>query len=507
MIARPTLTGRLGTPAAPLANWTLSNPAFAAAGREDDRHPPPRADAEVRRAHVPGAGRASTRRRRPRRRVAYFHGCGDELLRAAAGRDDRRAARAQRHRRSRCPKQDCCGLPLQSNGLFDDARKYVHRLAARLAPVRARGRRHRRHVDELHADAQARGAARSSSSATTRSCERSSRARLRHLRVPARRCTSAASSTTDFAPCRGDRHLPRAVPAAGPRHRQAGARPDGAGPRAEGGRERRRRAAASPAPTGSSARSTRSRWTSARGCSARSPRTSSDRVGVRLRDLPLADPRGHRRARRAPGRDAASRHPEMVSLVIVSHSARLAEGVAELAARDGRRRGGDRAGRRARRRRRSAPTPSACARPSSASRSPDGVLVLMDLGSALMSAEIALEMLEDGGPVALSAAPLVEGAVAAAALARARRGARRGRRRRPAGRSRRRPRSSTRTTAETPRRSEASDGEAVRASRRQSARHARAPGRRGSSSWSRATTRASSCATPAAGPARPTAAA
>ena len=36
--------------------------------------------------------------------------------------------------RSRCPKQDCCGLPLQSNGLFDDARGYVHRLAARLAP-------------------------------------------------------------------------------------------------------------------------------------------------------------------------------------------------------------------------------------------------------------------------------------------------------------------------------------------------------------------------------------
>jgi glycerol-3-phosphate dehydrogenase subunit C len=36
------------------------------------------------------------------------------------------------------PKQDCCGLPLQSNGLFDDARAYVLRLAARLAPhVRA----------------------------------------------------------------------------------------------------------------------------------------------------------------------------------------------------------------------------------------------------------------------------------------------------------------------------------------------------------------------------------
>jgi phosphocarrier protein FPr len=50
--------------------------------------------------------------------------------------------------------------------------------------------------------------------------------------------------------------------------------------------------------------------------------------------------------------------------------------------------------------------------------SPDGVLVLMDLGSALMSAEFAVEMLSDApGPVKLSAAPLVEGAVAAAAAA------------------------------------------------------------------------------------------
>jgi len=50
--------------------------------------------------------------------------------------------------------------------------------------------------------------------------------------------------------------------------------------------------------------------------------------------------------------------------------------------------------------------------------SSDGVLVLMDLGSALMSAELAVELLEHAsGPVRLSAAPLVEGAVAAAAAA------------------------------------------------------------------------------------------
>ncbi|SIQ79485.1 Phosphocarrier protein HPr /phosphoenolpyruvate--protein phosphotransferase /dihydroxyacetone kinase DhaM subunit [Alkalispirochaeta americana] len=48
--------------------------------------------------------------------------------------------------------------------------------------------------------------------------------------------------------------------------------------------------------------------------------------------------------------------------------------------------------------------------------SPEGVLVLMDLGSAILSAETALEFLEGSlaGPVKLAPAPLVEGGVAAA---------------------------------------------------------------------------------------------
>ena len=50
--------------------------------------------------------------------------------------------------------------------------------------------------------------------------------------------------------------------------------------------------------------------------------------------------------------------------------------------------------------------------------SDDGVLVLMDLGSALMSTEFAIEMLERGGRVLMSEAPLVEGTVAAAVAAR-----------------------------------------------------------------------------------------
>jgi len=45
--------------------------------------------------------------------------------------------------------------------------------------------------------------------------------------------------------------------------------------------------------------------------------------------------------------------------------------------------------------------------------SPDGVLVLMDLGSAVLSAELALELSPPDHPVRLSPAPLVEGLVAA----------------------------------------------------------------------------------------------
>jgi len=108
-----------------------------------------------------------------------------------------------------------------------------------------------------------------------------------------------------------------------------------------------------------------------------------------------------------------------VGLVIVSHSAKLAEGVVELAREMG---GEDIA----------IEAAGGMADPPGAmgtdamvvmeavqrAASPDGVLVLMDLGSALMSAEMAVEMAENAPRVVLSEAPLVEGAIAAAATAR-----------------------------------------------------------------------------------------
>ena len=104
-----------------------------------------------------------------------------------------------------------------------------------------------------------------------------------------------------------------------------------------------------------------------------------------------------------------------VSLVVVSHSAKLAEGVVELAAQ-------------------MAQGQVAIAAAGGASdgslgtsverilaaleqvNGPDGTLILLDLGSAAMAAEMAVEQFaaSAGQPVIISPAPLVEGAVIAA---------------------------------------------------------------------------------------------
>jgi len=107
----------------------------------------------------------------------------------------------------------------------------------------------------------------------------------------------------------------------------------------------------------------------------------------------------------------------VVGIVIVSHSAALAEGAAELA----KQMSGD-----------EVPLEPAGGLEDGSigtdvervraaierAMTDDGVLVLMDLGSALMSAEMAVELLDADGRVELSEAPFVEGAVAAAAAAR-----------------------------------------------------------------------------------------
>ena len=235
IIARPTLAGRLGTPVAPLANWTLRNrPLRLLAERVLDLH---------RQAPMPRfAGRTFQRWARRHtspasdRRVAFFHGCGANYYEPRLG--EMTVALLEHNGIAvEVPKQDCCGLPLQSNGLFDDARKYVHRLAERLAPYARAGidivgvstsctlmlKREALEILGLGDDAELRAV---------------SAARVRHLRVPALDARARRARDRVRA-ARGDRHLPRTVPAAGPRHRQARARADGADPRAEGRRVRR----------------------------------------------------------------------------------------------------------------------------------------------------------------------------------------------------------------------------------------------------------------------------
>jgi len=138
ILGRPTLAGRLGTPVAPLANATLASrplrrvaekviglhreaamPTFA--GRTFQRWA---------RAHTPPATAA--------RRVAFFHGCGTNYYEPRLG--EMTVALLEHNGCAvEVPRQDCCGLPLQSNGLFGDARGYVRRLVARLLPYARAG--------------------------------------------------------------------------------------------------------------------------------------------------------------------------------------------------------------------------------------------------------------------------------------------------------------------------------------------------------------------------------
>ncbi|HVU66822.1 MAG TPA: dihydroxyacetone kinase phosphoryl donor subunit DhaM [Ktedonobacteraceae bacterium] len=104
-----------------------------------------------------------------------------------------------------------------------------------------------------------------------------------------------------------------------------------------------------------------------------------------------------------------------VSLVVVSHSARLAEGVVELAGQMARGKvamaaaGGTNDGELGTSVERILAALEQVA-------SQDGTLVLLDLGSAVMSTEMAVEQFTQSGAyrVVVSPAPLVEGAVIAA---------------------------------------------------------------------------------------------
>jgi glycerol-3-phosphate dehydrogenase subunit C len=138
LIARPDVLGRLGTPAAPVANWTLNH--------RLTRLIADRALGIDRRAAVPDfagwtlQGWARKHTSPPaQRRVAYFTGCGANWYEPGMGS---RTVELLEHLGCQVdvPRgQSCCGLPLQSNGMFDAARRYTRRMAKALAPAARAG--------------------------------------------------------------------------------------------------------------------------------------------------------------------------------------------------------------------------------------------------------------------------------------------------------------------------------------------------------------------------------
>ncbi len=139
LIARSELIGKLGTPVAPIANWTLQNrPIRWVIERVigvDRRAPPPRfAGTTFRgwfRKHHRGKARGGLppRMAGQRRKIVYFHGCSTNYYEPRVGQA---AVDVLEHNGFEVilAPQNCCGLPLISNGDFDAARRY-HRANVR----------------------------------------------------------------------------------------------------------------------------------------------------------------------------------------------------------------------------------------------------------------------------------------------------------------------------------------------------------------------------------------
>jgi glycerol-3-phosphate dehydrogenase subunit C len=132
-LVRPDLAGTAGTPAAPIANWTLRNRLVRTAIE--------RAVGVHRDAAMPHfAGRTFQRWAKKHsspagaRRVAYFHGCGANWYEPHTGERTVELLEWTGCQVEVPRGQRCCGLPAQSNGMFETARKYTKRLVGTLAP-------------------------------------------------------------------------------------------------------------------------------------------------------------------------------------------------------------------------------------------------------------------------------------------------------------------------------------------------------------------------------------
>ncbi len=123
LVARAELLGKAGQPIAPLANAFLGNPLARTALEKTLQI--------SRNAPLPAFSRYrfSTwfkKQQKPRntwRQVVYFHGCSTEYYEPRVGKAAIRVLEKNGFEVI-VPKQNCCGLPLLSNGEFTAARKY-----------------------------------------------------------------------------------------------------------------------------------------------------------------------------------------------------------------------------------------------------------------------------------------------------------------------------------------------------------------------------------------------
>jgi glycerol-3-phosphate dehydrogenase subunit C len=139
LLGRSELLGKLGTPVAPLANWTLQNHPIRwlieiTVGVH--RYAPlPRFAGHTFRGAF---RRRHNRRRSATRRVVYFHGCSTAYYEPHVGAA---AVEVLEHNGFEVilARQNCCGLPMLSNGNFAAARQLHEGNLRKLLPWVRRG--------------------------------------------------------------------------------------------------------------------------------------------------------------------------------------------------------------------------------------------------------------------------------------------------------------------------------------------------------------------------------
>lgn len=139
-IARPASLARLARPLAPVANALMGSPSLrrvAEAVLGVSRFAPlPRFASRSFRSLEASRRVASPPASASRPRLAYFHGCSVDAYEPHFGQLTLHVLEALGFDVV-VPPQGCCGLPLQSNGLLDEARRYALRNVEALTPFAA----------------------------------------------------------------------------------------------------------------------------------------------------------------------------------------------------------------------------------------------------------------------------------------------------------------------------------------------------------------------------------